>query len=48
MPIEQLFRSVDKMSGQDRTRWTISTRKLDVILAKELHTLDLSGTAVVS
>ena len=43
----QGFRSSDKMTGFDRSRWTISTRKLDIILAKVLtNTLDLSGTSI--
>ena len=46
-PIQQGFRSSDKMTGFDRSRWTVSTRKLDIILAKELiNTLDLSGTTI--
>ena len=47
-PFQQVFRSTDKMTGFDRTRWTIATRKLDIILAKELNTLDLSGTTIAN
>ena len=43
-----MFSSIDKMTGQDRNRWIVSTRKLDVILEKEKHTLDLSGITVTS
>ena len=44
----RVFSSTDKMTGQDRSRWIVSTRKLDVFLAKEKNTLDLSGTTVTT